>query len=79
MSEEEIFSKLKKIIIDQFGVEEDKITMESVFSDDLAADSLDIVELVMNIEDEFNIQIPDDQAEKLITIGDVVEYIKNNM
>jgi len=60
------------------GIEEDEITMESSFIDDLGADSLDIVELIMALEEEFDLEIPDSEAEKITTVGDVVEYIKNN-
>jgi len=73
-----VFEKVKKIIVDQLGVEEDEITMESSFIDDLGADSLDIVELIMALEEEFDLEIPDSEAEKITTVGDVVEYIKNN-
>jgi len=70
--------KSKKIIVEQLGVEEDDITMESSFIDDLGADSLDIVELIMALEEEFEIEIPDSEAEKIATVGDAVEFIKNN-
>ena len=76
MSNEEIFEKLKEIIINQLGVNEQNIKEEATFVDDLSADSLDIVELVMNIEEEFEIEIPDEDAEKIVTVGDVVNYIK---
>ena len=76
MNENEILEKLKDIIVEQLGVEEEIITGESTFVDDLSADSLDIVELVMNIEEEFDIEIPDEDAEKIVTVGDVVKYIK---
>jgi len=72
------FEKIKKIIVEQLGVEEDEVTMESSFIDDLGADSLDIVELIMAIEEEFDIEIPDSEAEKIVTVGDAVNYIKNN-
>nr|WP_279387711.1 acyl carrier protein [Xylanivirga thermophila] len=72
------FDKIKAIIVDQLGVEEDEVTMEASFIDDLGADSLDIVELIMALEDEFNMEIPDEDAEKISTVGDVVEYIKKN-
>ena len=75
MSSEEIFAKIKEIIIDQLGVEEDSITTNSSFIDDLGADSLDIVELIMAIEEEFDLEIPDSEAEKVATVNDVVEYI----
>lgn len=73
-----IFEKVKKIIVEQLGVEEDDITMESSFIDDLGADSLDIVELIMALEEEFDLEIPDNEAEKITTVGDAVEYIKAN-
>ena len=78
MSEKEIFQKLKTIVVDQLGVNEENVTMEATFVDDLAADSLDIVELVMNIEEEFDLEIPDNDAEKIVTIGDVVKYIEEH-
>ena len=78
MSSEEIFEKVKKIIVDLLNVEEDVVTLEAHFIDDLGADSLDLVELIMGIEEEFNIEIPDGEAEKVVTVGDVVEYIKEN-
>ena len=78
MNEQEIFEKVKVIVVEQLGVEEEKVTKEATFVDDLAADSLDIVELVMSIEEEFDIEIDASEAEKIVTIGDVVEYIKNN-
>ena len=78
MSEKEIFQKLKTIVVDQFGVNEENVTMEATFVDDLAADSLDIVELVMTIEEEFDLEIPDSDAEKIVTIGDVVKYIEEH-
>lgn len=79
MSSEEIFEKIKKIIVDLLQVAEDNVTLESNFIDDLGADSLDLVELIMGIEEEFNIEIPDGEAEKVVTVGDVVEYIKENV
>ncbi len=79
MSSEEIFEKVKKIIIDQLGVAESNITMESSFIDDLGADSLDIVELIMALEEEFDIEIPDEDAEKVVTVSDVVDYIKDHI
>ena len=78
MSEKEIFQKSKTIVVDQLGVNEENVTMEATFVDDLAADSLDIVELVMNIEEEFDLEIPDSDAEKIVTIGDVVKYIEEH-
>ena len=79
MSSEEIFDKVKEIIIEQLGVTESSITMEASFIDDLGADSLDIVELIMALEEEFDLEIPDSDAEKVVTVGDVVEYIKENV
>lgn len=78
MSKEEIFGKLKNIIVEQLGVNEENVTMEATFVDDLSADSLDIVELVMSIEEEFDMEIPDTDAEKIVTVGDVVKYIQEN-
>ena len=78
MNSEEIFEKLKEIIVSQLGVEEEQVKMKSTFVDDLSADSLDIVELVMNIEEEFDMEIPDEAAEKIVTVEDVVKYIEEN-
>ncbi len=78
MESEEIFEKVKNIIVEQLGVSEGTVTMESSFIDDLGADSLDIVELVMALEEEFDMEIPDADAEKVETVADVVEYIKEN-
>ena len=79
MSSEEIFEKVKNIIVDLLQVSEDSVTLESQFIDDLGADSLDLVELIMGIEEEFNIEIPDGEAEKVVTVEDVVEYIKEHI
>ncbi len=79
MSAEEIFEKVKKIIVEQLGVAETSITMEASFIDDLGADSLDIVELIMALEEEFDIEIPDSDAEKVVSVGDVVDYIKDHV
>lgn len=73
-----MFEKIKKIIVEQLGVDEDDVNMESSFIDDLGADSLDIVELIMALEEEFDLEIPDSEAEKISTVGDAVDYIKNN-
>ena len=78
MNKEEIFEELKKIIVEQLGVNEENVTMQASFIDDLSADSLDIVELVMNIEEKFDLKIPDSEAEKIATVEDVVEYILNS-
>ena len=79
MSTEEVFERVKKIIMEQLGTVESAVTMDASFLDDLGADSLDIVELVMALEEEFDIEIPDADAEKVVTVGDVVEYIKENV
>ena len=79
MSTEEVFVRVKKIIVEQLGATEASVTMEASFIDDLGADSLDIVELVMALEEEFDIEIPDADAEKVVTVGDVVDYIKDNV
>ena len=79
MNPDEIFDKVKEIIIEQLGVTESSITNDASFIDDLGADSLDIVELIMALEEEFDLEIPDSDAEKVVTVGDVVEYIKDNV
>jgi acyl carrier protein len=71
----EVFDKVKAVVIDQLGVDDDKVTMEASFVDDLGADSLDIVELIMGLETEFDLEIPDEDAEKISTVGDAVNYI----
>lgn len=71
------FEQVKKIVKEQLGVEEEEIQMSSTFVDDLGADSLDIVELIMAFEEEFNIEIPDEKAEKIKTVEDVVKYIED--
>ena len=71
------FEQVKKIVKEQLGVEEEEIQMGSTFVDDLGADSLDIVELIMAFEEEFNIEIPDEKAEKIKTVEDVVKYIED--
>ena len=79
MSSEEVFEKVKNIIVEQLQATEAAVTMESSFIDDLGADSLDLVELIMALEEEFDIEIPDADAEKVVTVGDVVDYIKENV
>jgi len=74
----DIKSKVVAIIVDKLGVDESEVTLEASFTNDLGADSLDTVELIMEFEKEFNIAIPDDQAEKIGTVGQAVEYIENN-
>jgi acyl carrier protein len=73
-----IFEKIKEIIIEQLGVDEDTITMNTHLMKDLEADSLDAVEIIMAIEDEFDIEVPDEDAEKFQTIGDIVRYVEDN-
>ena len=79
MSSEEIFDKVKSIIVEQLGVTDTSVTMEASVIDDLGADSLDIVELIMALEEEFDTEIPDADAEKIVTVGDVVDYIKDHV
>lgn len=78
MSDQEIFEKVKEIVVTQLGVDENLVKEEATFIDDLSADSLDIVELVMSLEESFEMEIPDTEAEKIVTVGDVVQYIKDN-
>ena len=66
------------ILVEQLDVEEDKVTMEASITDDLGADSLDVVDLVMSLEEEFDVEIPDDQVENIKTVGDIVRYIEDN-
>jgi acyl carrier protein len=75
----EIASKVKAIIVDKLGVEESEVTPTASFTNDLGADSLDTVEMIMEFEKEFGIQIPDDQAEKIATVGDAISYIEANV
>lgn len=74
----DIEAKVKEIIVQQLGVDAEKVTLEASFVDDLGADSLDTVELVMALEEEFGIEIPDEAAEKIATVKDAVEYLKQN-
>lgn len=74
-----VFEKIKTILADQLDVDAEEMSLDTKIADDLGADSLDVVELLMSIEDEFEVEIPDEEIEKLKTIGDVVEYIQNNM
>ncbi|HZW67388.1 MAG TPA: acyl carrier protein [Pseudogracilibacillus sp.] len=74
----QVFDRVKEIIVEQLDAEEDQVTMEASFRDDLDADSLDVVELVMELEDEFDIEIADEEAEKIVTVGDAVNFIEDN-
>ena len=79
MKKEEILSRLKEIVIDRLDVEEGQIKNEASFIEDLGADSLDIVELIMGIEEEFDIEIPDEDAEKLTTVGEALNYVSGKL
>lgn len=74
----DIFEKVKEIIIERLSVDEKDVTKEASFIDDLGADSLDTVELVMALEEEFSLEIPDEEAEKIVTVGDAVKYIESH-
>ncbi|MBC7766019.1 MAG: acyl carrier protein [Hyphomonadaceae bacterium] len=74
-----VFEKIRAVIVDQLGVDEDEVTMEASFLDDLGADSLDIAELAMAMEEEFELQISDGEIDKIQTVGDVVNYVKANV
>ena len=78
MTEEEIVKQVKAIIVDKLGVEESEVTETANFTNDLGADSLDTVELIMEFEKQFNITIPDDESAKINTVGDAISYIENN-
>lgn len=78
LAEQVTFDKISKMIVERFGVDEQKITRELTFQEDLGADSLDVVELIMELEDVFNVQISDEDAEKIQTIGDAVDYIDSD-
>ena len=73
----DIFERVRELVVDQLGVDNEEVTLEASFVDDLGADSLDIVELVMAFEEEFELEIPDEDAEKITTVGAAVEYIKS--
>ncbi|MFD0049274.1 acyl carrier protein [Actinomycetes bacterium NPDC127524] len=75
----DVVERVKKIVIDRLNVEEAEVKLEASFKDDLGADSLDVVELVMELEDEFGMEISDEDAEKIVTVGDAVNYIKSTM
>lgn len=73
-----VLEKVKKILSEQFSVEEDSINLNTNIAEDLGADSLDVVDILMSIEDEFEIEVPDEDIEKIRTVGELVNYIKNN-
>jgi acyl carrier protein len=79
VDKEEVYKKVKAVVVEQLGVTEDEINEEASFTEDLGADSLDTVELVMALEEEFSTEIADDEAEKLTTVGKTVDYILNNI
>lgn len=72
-----IFEKIRDILVDQLDVEADAVTLESSITDDLGADSLDVVDMVMSFEEEFDVEIPDEEIEKMKTVGDIVKYIES--
>ncbi|MDO5734573.1 MAG: acyl carrier protein [Eubacteriales bacterium] len=79
MSQEQIFQKIRQMLSEELGVDEDRIQMDSNFIDDLNADSLDIVDMIVEMEHEFDLSIPDEEAERIKTVGDAVEFIADNL
>jgi len=79
MSKEEILAKLRPIVAEQLGVEESQVTEDASFTEDLNADSLDLVELIMSLEEQYKLQISDEDAEKITTVGEAVDYINDHM
>ena len=74
-----VFEKVRDILVDQLDLEEEKVNMDASITDDLGADSLDVVDLVMSLEEEFDVEIPDNQVENIKTVGDIVRYIEDNV
>ncbi len=72
-----VFEKIRKILCEQLDLEEDDVTLESNIAEDLGGDSMDVVDLIMSIEDEFGIEVPDEEVENIMTVGDIVNYIEN--
>ena len=79
MERSEIESKLKELLVEELGLEEDKITMDATFEEDLEVDSLGVVELLMALEDNFGVQIPDEEAESLVTVGEAVDLVEQKL
>ena len=79
MASPELETRLKKIVAEQLGVDESKLVPSARFSEDLNADSLDLVEMIMSLEEEFSVEIPDEDAEKILTVGDAMNYIDSHM
>ena len=77
MAKEEIFDKLKELVVDQLGVDDDEVTTEATIQEDLGADSLDLVDLVMSVEEEFGVKVADEDLENIKTVGDIVNYIED--
>lgn len=73
-----VFEKVKAIVVEQLDVDEDKVTLEAAIAEDLGADSLDVVDLIMSIEEEFEVEVPDEAVEKIKTVGDIVKFIEEN-
>lgn len=73
-----VFDKVKDILVDQLDVDENKVTMDASITDDLGADSLDVADIVMSIEEEFNVEVPDEQLQNIKAVGDIVKYIEDN-
>ena len=74
-----VFEKVKEMLCEQLDVEEDKVTLEASIVDDLGADSLDVVDLIMSLEEEFDVEVPDEDVEGMKTVGDIVKYIENKI
>ncbi len=79
METEQIFEKVRSVIVEQLGVDESEVTMDASFLDDLGADSIDIVEFIMALEEEFGLEIPDEEVDKIVTVENVIDYISENI